>query len=438
MAKRSGVMAGFLIISADQIIKDHALIYEDGVVVDIVPNEKVAGDKNVEDRRDCIVCPSFVNAHSHMYNVVVRGIKAKSIDSSLSLKPMLEKWWWPDIENQVNHEHIELTTRYSAYEMLRNGITCVDDILEAPNSAPGCLAIEENVLSQAGMRGILSLESSERISKENGMLCLKENYDFTKAQKEKEAAVRGMMCIHTTFSCSSEFLLEARRQARELDDFIQMHCAEGPDESRYCMEDHGKLPMEYYDELGFLDDRVVAGQCVIMDPKELDIMAKRGVRVTHQPYSNCGYGCGVSPTPAMLDLGIPVGLGTDSFHNDYFEVMRMAALLHKGVHMDSSLMPANVVFRMATELGAKSIGYDNIGTLDRGNFADYLVIDADFPTPLTGYNIMDQMLMRRNSSDIKAVYVAGECVLRDGIPTNFDGDKAKRDIYEFTEDFWRK
>lgn len=438
MATRSGVKAGWLIISADQILEDYSLICEDGVVVDLIPNAKTVHDSTLFDARDAIVCPGFINTHNHMYNAVTRGIQGKAIDPSLSLKPMLEQWWWPDIEDKVGHEQIDITTRFAVCELLTNGVTCVDDILEAPNSAPGCLSIEAKILEQAGMRGVLSLESSERISAENGRLCLKENQNFIEAQRAKDSLVQGMMCIHTTFSCSRDFLQEAHAIAHRLDSSIQLHCSEGADEGHYCLQDHGMRPLEYYEHLGFLDEHVLAGQCVVIEPQELALLAQRNVRVTHQPISNCGYGCGIAPVPEMLDLGIAVGLGTDGYHNNYFETMRMAYLLHKGSRANGGVMPADVVLRMATELGAKALDYPDIGTLARGNSADYLVIDSGLATPINKFNLIEQLVLRRENHHIRSVVIAGVPVVERGQVLHLDYQQATRDLYNFTEQFWRR
>ena len=53
------------------------------------------------------------------------------------------------------------------------------DILEGPNSIPGALAVEKEEVEK-GRPGASVLEACERKSRENGMLGLKENFDFAK------------------------------------------------------------------------------------------------------------------------------------------------------------------------------------------------------------------------------------------------------------------
>lgn len=437
MANTTAVQTGWLVADSDHIYEDHALVCEDGIVVDIVPNTLVAGLPGQVGAHDAIVCPGFVNAHNHMYNIATRGIRAKRLDPSLSLKPMLEQWWWPEIEDKVTHEQIEVSTRYSAYELMKNGVTCVNDILEAPNSAPGCLAVEAAILERAGIRAVLSLESSERLSRKNGRLCLQENIDFILAQRASQSRVRGMQCVHTTFSCSKPFLQEARASAREIGAMIQLHCSEGADEGRYCVEDHQQRPVELYDSIGFLDRDVLLGQCVVMEERELDLMRQHDVSCAHQPISNCAYGCGISPVPEMLARDLRVGLGTDGYLNDYFEVMRMAFFLQKGARSDAGVMSACTVLDMATRLGSTAIGYEGIGSLLPGSQADFLIVHSDLPTPLTNHNVIEQFLLRHTSADIRSVFCAGECIYENGVATGFDSRRAVCDMLEFTKDVWR-
>ena len=435
MARTHGVMAGWLIVSKDRVYRDHALVCEDGKIIDIVPNGKVQGDDRFTDARDCIVSPGFINTHSHMYNVIIRGknFHAKAI----SLKPMLEEYWWEKVENRVDHPIIDMATRFSCVDMLKSGITCLDDILEAPNSVPGCLDVEAAIVEKAGMRAVLSVESCERISHENGVKCLQENYDFIKKQRERASMVRGMMCTHTTFSCSTEFLRLGKRMADELNSSIQLHCSEGPDESRWCMETYHKLPMELYEEIGFLDSNVLASQCVIMDPVELSLMAKRNARISHQPVSNSSCGCGVAPVPDMLRLGIATGIGTDGEDNDMLEVLRTAYLLHRAKRMDPRVITAKDLFYMATELGAQAIGYDGIGTLEVGMQADYITVRGDTPTPINEENVIEQLVLFRKSADITSVTVAGQLVMKDRQVLTVDEAQAMKDCRELTEAYWR-
>lgn len=436
MANRGGILTGWLVVSADRVLENSALIWEDGVIVDLVPNDKARGMAGVEDLGSCIVVPGFLNTHCHMYNRICQCRDYHQ--QSTGLLAMLKEYWWSKIEDRVDHEIVKISTRYSCLDLLKNGVTCVDDILEAPNSAPGCLAIEADILDSAGLRGVLSLESSERLGREKGEVCLKENYRFIQRQRENpNTRVMGMMCTHTTFSCSADFLRLGQRMAKKLGADIQLHCSEGVDESRYCLERFGKLPMEYYEEIGFLDSNVLASQCVIMDPAELSLMERRKVRVSHQPVSNSMSGCGIAPVADLLRRKIPTGIGTDGELNDMLENMRLTAFLQKARLMDAGVVPTRTAFHMATAQGAAALGYPGVGTLEPGMAADYVALDMEhLPNPVNEENIFDQIVYHQTSADIRAVAVAGETLVKNGECLTVDEKQATREMRECTAAYW--
>jgi 5-methylthioadenosine/S-adenosylhomocysteine deaminase len=82
--------------------------------------------------------------------------------------------------------------------------------------------------------------------------------------------------------------------------------------------------------------------------------------------------------------------------------------------LDPGTMPASSVWTMATQNGARSLGFDDLGTLEPGNQADLLLIAADLPTPLAPHNLADQLLLWRNPSDLRGVMCAGRWLLWDG------------------------
>ena len=174
-----------------------------------------------------------------------------------------------------------------------------------------------------------------------------------------------------------------------------------------------------------------------MDPHELALMAKRGTRVSHQPISNSHDGCGIAPVPDMLRLGIPVGLGTDGENNDLLEVMRTAISIHRAKRINPKALSATEAFYMATENGARAIGYTEIGTLDIGKQADYITVKADTPTPLNDENILDQLVRFRRSSDITSTTIAGNLVMQNGEVLTLNEEQAKKDCREITEEYWR-
>lgn len=387
------------------------------------------------DARDSVITPAFVNAHHHMYGVLAHGIPLDAAPTGFW--PFLEDFWWPRVEDQMTHELVQAATDWACLEMIRSGVTTFYDCLEGPNAIPGALAAEGSVVARRGLRGVLSFEATQRTGTENGELGLRENADWIARCRAAGGLVSGLMCFHTTFTCSADFIKRAFTLAHDLQDRVHMHVSEGTYEPDYCLREFGVRPVAYYERLGVLGPHVLASQCVQIDAAEIDILAKCGVHVSHQPLSNCEVGGGFSPVPEMLRCGVNVALGTDGYINNMFEVMRAAALVPKARLLDPGVMPAATAWSMATQNGARALGYADLGTLVPGNQADLLLIGADLPTPLAEHNLAEQLLLYRNPSNLKAVMCAGKWLLRAGKAVGVDEESVRARVSNAAARLWK-
>ena len=71
----------------------------------------------------------------------------------------------------------------------------------------------------------------------------------------------------------------------------------------------------------------------------------------------CEVGAGIAPVPELLEAGVTVGLGSDGYVNDFYEVVRATFLIHKAHKQDPRVMPAPLVWHLATEGGALALGW---------------------------------------------------------------------------------
>ena len=384
-----------------------------------------------------MLMPGFVNGHNHMYGVLSHGITAEAMVTNFS--NYLEDFWWPYVEDRVDHDLARITTRWACAEMIDSGVTSFVDILEGPNSIPGVLEVEKEEVERAGLRGFLSFEACERKSHENGLAGLKENYDFAMSCSRgsgKDGMVKGVMSIHTLFTCGGDFIREAKGLADEAGCLLHMHLSESDFEPAWAREHLGLSPVEAYERLGCLDGNVLASQLVQVSDEEIAILAKRGVKGVSMPLSNCEVGGGVAPIGRMLEAGIPVGLGTDGYINNFFEVMRGAFLIHKGYLKAPDVMPAKQVYHMATELGARAVGIE-AGAVKEGMLADLITVDLSRPTPVNEYNVYDQLVVFSNPRDVVNVMAGGVWLKRDGKLLTLDKEAVRKELAEKTEKFWK-
>ncbi|MBU6350143.1 MAG: amidohydrolase family protein [Chloroflexi bacterium] len=381
----------------------------------VAPNaelrQQFAGDEQV-DGAGCTLSPGFVNAHAHLYGLLAHGLPLDKAPSGFW--PFLKDFWWPLVEDRLDHDLICAATDAILLELLRSGVTTVYDCTEAPYALPGCLSAQAEVVRRHGIRAVLSFEATERVSPANGQLGLQENANFVRSCQEQGGLLSGLICFHTTFSCSAEFIQQAHALGAELGVPVHMHCSEGVHEPEYALQQFGMRPLEYYDRLGVATPRMLASQCVQLSEREIAIMAERGVRMTHMPLSNCEVGAGIAPVPELVAAGVPVGLGSDGYVNDFYEVVRGTFLIHKAHKQDPRVMPAPLVWYLATEGGARALGLEKVGRLEPGWQADLQLVDTRMPTPSEEHNLYDQLVLWRNQSHVQLVMVAGQLRVREG------------------------
>lgn len=409
------ILPDWIITGADEKPKKYWGVRLSGSQIDdVAPNdvlkERYPGDETW-DAPGLVLAPGFIDAHTHLYGILAHGIPLEKAPSGFM--PFLEDFWWPMVENRLDKEMIRAATAYNCAAMIRSGITSFYDCEEAPNALPGILDAQSVIVANSGLRGILSFEATQRISEENGQAGLRENAEYAASRMEAGSQVSGMMCFHTTFTCSADFIRQAYRMAEKLGVLTHSHCSEGTYEPAYALERFGCRPVEYYERLGVLGEGSLLSQCVQISEAEIELLARRKARLVHMPLSNCEVGGGIAPVPQMVEAGITIALGSDGYITDFFEVMRGAFLIHKANQLNPQVMPASLVWHMATEGGARALGLEKIGRIAPGWQADLQLIRADLPTPLEEHNLYEQTLLYCHASDVNATIAAGKVLMRD-------------------------
>jgi cytosine/adenosine deaminase-related metal-dependent hydrolase len=408
-------------------------------VTEVAPNQDLLisyPNDRVWHAPNQVLAPGFVNSHLHIYGVLAHGIPLKKAPAGFW--PFLEDFWWPLIENRIDHPMLQSATNLRCFQMIRTGVTTFYDITEAPNALPGCLDVQADVVRKWGLRGILSFEACERVSAQNGQLGLQENLQFIDACRHRNDLVSGLMSIHTTFTCSESFIRTAYSMAQDRNVLFHAHVSEGTYEPEYCQRKFGMRAIPYYQQIGVASPSFLASQCVQLDDVEIRGIASSGIRVSHMPLSNCEVGGGIAPIPQLLAAGATVGLGSDGYIDDFFEVMRGAFLIHKANQLNPLVMPAQQVWYMATEGGAKALNLENIGRLEPGWQADLQLINASFPTPLEEHNLYDQLLLYRGIRDVAAVMIAGQVRMEKGEVLGADYAKLVANTHEAAESLWKQ
>jgi guanine deaminase len=238
--------------------------------------------------------------------------------------------------------------------------------------------------------------------------------------------------------CSDEFLIACRDLAKEMGVGIQMHVAESPMQAIVGPKIYGKSLVAHLDELKLLNEKFCVAHGVWLDDDDRKRLAHAGVSISHNPGSNLKLGSGIADMRAMLDRGINVAVGTDgsasSDNLNAFEAMRLASYVSrvKG-HAPERWVSAREALRAATEGGAKALGFDKLGRIEKGWHADLVLLDLSALHYIPLNDLANQIVFAEDGTGVESVMVAGRWVVRDRKLLTVDVESLKRKAEEAVE-----
>lgn len=369
--------------------------------------------RRVVDASGMLLMPGLVNAHCHAASALFRGLV-----ENLKLEPWLQTVWKAEAAI-LNARTTHLGSVLGFAEQLLGGVTTVMDMFWHPHETV-------RAAREVGLRvstGGIFFDYPGPTGEDHAARLRKAEIFFETFQGAED--VLPAVLPHGTYTVSPEHLQEARALARRYDALFCTHVAETLAEQQTVTERYGRRVVAHLEHHGLVDACSVFAHCVHLDDAELAILARRGATAVHNPLSNLKLASGFARVPDMLAAGVNVALGTDGAVSgndlDMWLAMRLAAIVHKAVAMDASIVSTSEVLAMATRNGARALGAaDRIGSLDVGKFADMVLLDLKRPHAVPLFDAMTHIVYSANKSDVRHVFLAGEQVVRDGALTRLD------------------
>lgn len=401
-----------LTMDKDQtVIKDGAVAVQGNKIADIGSFHDISqkySSREVIGGKNRAVLPGFVNTHTHAAMVYFRGMA-----DDLPLKEWLEKHIWPAESKWLSPEFVYDAAELACLEMLKAGITTYNDMYFFEDEAG-------KAAKKLGMRAVLGagILDFPTVAGRNADDYLSKAERYIQEWANDDLIVP---CIapHSTYTCGTETLSNTKELAEKYNVPIHMHLSETRWEVDEIKKRFNKRPVEYLEAIGFLGENVNAAHCVWVDAKEIEILARHNVGVSHCIESNLKLSSGIAPVPQMLKAGVKVSFGTDgaASNNDLniLSEMSTAAKVHKAISGDSTVLDAKTALLMATRWGADVLGIGDItGSIEQGKAADIVIMNLNKPhlTPL--YDIYSHIVYSARASDVEVVFVNGRLVINDG------------------------
>ncbi len=360
-----------------------------------------------------LIMPGLINTHTHAAMACFRGLA-----DDLPLMTWLTEHIFP-VEAKLNSEMVFYSTLLSLAEMIKGGTTSFCDMYLFAKDVARATEI-------SGMRGwigevLYDFPSPNYGELKNGFHYVNDMFE----QYQNHPLITITTDPHSVYTCSPDLLTKLGEISAARNSLYVIHLAENHTEVDTCRKQYGCSPIRHLENLGLLNESTLASHCVILDEEEIQLLAKRRVKVAHCLESNMKLASGIAPVVQMLASDITLSVGTDGSASnndtDMFGEMNSIAKIHKVDRMDPTVMNAETTLHAATMGGAKALGADRlIGSLEIGKKADMIVLDLDQPhlTPL--YNIPSHLVYVVRGSDVIHSFINGRQVLNKRKLTTID------------------
>ena len=375
-----------------------------------------------------LVLPGLINTHTHIPMTLFRGY-----GDDMILNTWLEEKIWP-IESKLNSKSIKIGTELGLLEMILSGTTTFLDMYFFEDTVG-------KASEKAGIRAFLGFAMIDFGTPE-----YKSNELVTKCEHfvnnwKGHDIISPVITPHSTYTCGPELLKKAIEIGDKNNVLLHTHCSETRDEIYNVEKKYGLRPIGLLKKFGLLCDKMILAHCGWITKNEILDLKRTKTKVSHCPVSNMKIGTGgYAPIPEMIDLGVTVGLGTDGAASnntlDMFETMKFCSLVHKQHRWDPKILPAQVVFDLATLGGAKALKIEEkVGSIEIGKEADIIMLDLEKPHLIPKHDLISHMVYAAKGSDIcttivngKPLMINNEFLTLDCRKTLEDAEKCAKDL----------
>ncbi len=384
-------------------IKD--ILIDGKYIAQIDDNIEFESDENIDGKNKAVL-PSFFNGHTHLAMSLFR-----SFADDMALKPWLEDKIWP-LEAKLTEEDVYWGTKLACLELIRSGTTTMIDMYHHFNGTA-------RAVDEMGLRGILSpalFDFANEGLKEKVKSDVVSLYNDSKQYSDRITYALGPHAIYTISEDTLRFL---KIFADEHNLLLNIHLSETEEEFNNCLSVNGSTPTGYLEKIGFLGENVTVSHCIYLTDQDIEILAKRKVKVMHIPISNLKLVSGENFRYNDLQkAGVTIGLGTDgassSNNLDILDVVKMVSLKQKMRTNNPSFLPAREALSLVTDTNEAVTGM-KIGKIEVGYLADLCLLNLRIPEMMPNHNFVSNLVYSANGLAVDTVICDGKILMKNRI-----------------------
>jgi cytosine/adenosine deaminase-related metal-dependent hydrolase len=283
---------GTVLCGSDLVIKDTNILIDEGKIIELSP-DVVEGE--IIDASDCIVCPSFLNAHTHIGDSIVKDIgDGKSIEEIVKPPNGLKHI---ALEETSNDSIID-TMEESMWNMLETGTTHFIDYREG------------------GLNGVKLLKKASKNVPITPIILGRDDsfYEEDPDLSKVKIAIKKLLKICDGIAPSGfgeineEVAILIVNECKKKNKIASIHAGEYEDLQIDSLNKTGKTEIQRAIGVGF--DQLIH----ITSPmkEDLELIGKYDKNIVLCPRSNGAFSVGIPPILKILKKGIRPLIGTDN------------------------------------------------------------------------------------------------------------------------------
>ena len=421
-----------VLINSGELRDNVDIVIADGriLAVDADLAKQYEADETIDGRYKLFM-PGLVDSHMHTGQQLLKGLV-------LDAKPIIWTRVMLPFESTLTPEKMRLSAQAAALEMIKSGTAGFIDA--------GSYFMEDAaaVYEKSGLRGALSYSTMD----EEGLpesIAMDANEAVRRTDSLFDAFHgKGNLKVYYSLralnSCSNRLVELEAEHAKDRNTMLQAHMNEYMGEVNGILEREGMRPYEYLEKMQVLGGNFLGAHSLILTDREKELVRDRGVKVCHCPFSNCGKA--VPDTPQLLEMGIPVGLGTDgaahgglSLWNEMKIFRSVMNIIHGVPNRNPKVMPAETMLRMVLEGGAAALGEEGqLGRVEAGYKADLIGIDMNQPHLCPTGDQIHTLLECVNAGDVSDMVVGGRVLMKNRTVLTLDEERILYESRKYMEE----
>ena len=416
-----------------------AVAYEGAKIVEVGEEAELRAkypDAELIDAKGGVIMPAFINAHTHIYSALARGLSIKG-NNPTNFYEVLDGTWWA-IDRKLTREGTKASADALYLDCIKQGVTTIFDHHASYAEIPGSLHTIAESAKEFGIRSCLCYEVSDRDGEEKCLQAIQENADWiAECERRKDPMLAAMFGGHALFTISDK-TFDRMVEANNGRTGYHIHVSEGMNDVYDSLQNYGRRPVQRLQDHGILGPKTILGHCIHVNSAEIELIKNTDTMVVNNPESNMGNAVGICPVLPLYKAGILLGMGTDAYTNDMLESLKVALCSQRS----NACLPnvgwvevTDMLFKNNAKIGAKYFP-DPLGVLKPGAAADIIVMDYKPFTPFSDANIDGHMIFGMTGRQCQTTIANGKVLMRDRELVGVDEEAVNARILEASKKLW--